>query len=159
MAELGGEERRGARHAVVRERLARRRAGERAVAAWRTEPLVGADVTAGAHEPSGPERPVVDGVRAGARAFGHARRLLGEWRVTRQAAERRPGIALEHLHELAHEPRPHGSGVKARRPVGELRGMAAAAGLGLERRLERGETRRRWALGHERLAPVTAEEL
>src|SRR5206468_927797 len=88
-AELGGEERRGARHAVVRERLARRGAGERAVAARRTEPLVAAHVTAGAHEPSGPERPVVDGVRAGARAFGRAPRARRSAPPGSEAAWRR----------------------------------------------------------------------
>src|SRR3989442_5032891 len=74
LAELGGEERRGARHAVVRERLARRTAGERAVAARRARPLMNADVTAVAHEPSSPERPGVDRGRAGAPALGPAPR-------------------------------------------------------------------------------------
>src|SRR5207253_627023 len=92
-------------------------------------------------------------------ALRHARRLLGQRGMARETGERRPWIALKHLHELSRDPGPHGSGVEARLPVGELRWMTGAARLGLERGLERGEARRRRALGRERAAPVTVEEL
>ncbi|PYM67967.1 MAG: hypothetical protein DME11_02070 [Candidatus Rokuibacteriota bacterium] len=88
LAELGAQERGSAGHAVVRERLAWRGRGERPVAARRAEPLVGTDVTARAHEPSGAEGGIVNRVRASSRAVGDARRLLGEGRVAREAAQR-----------------------------------------------------------------------
>src|SRR5207249_11421108 len=104
LAELGAQERGSAGHAVVRERLAWRGRGERPVAARRAEPLVGTDVTARAHEPTGAEGGVVHRVRASSRAVGDARRLLGEGRVAGGAAQRRPGMAREHLDEAAWDP-------------------------------------------------------
>src|SRR2546425_10238107 len=87
---------------------------------------------------------------------GVGARLL---RVTREAGERRPRVALEHLHELACNPRPHRFGVEARLPVSELRGMTGAARLGLERGFERREARRWRALRRKRAAPVAIEGL
>src|SRR5439155_1725739 len=103
LTELGAKEGGSARHAVVRERLARRCAGKRAVATRRAEPLVSPDVTARADQSPDPEPDVVDRIRAHAGALRHARRLLGQRGMARETGERRPGIALKHLHELSRD--------------------------------------------------------
>src|SRR5439155_3928671 len=92
LAELGAEERGGARHAVVRERLPRRRRSERAVAARRAESLVATHVAAGADQSPGAQRCVMNRSRTGPLAVGQARRLLRQRRMAREAAQRRRGI-------------------------------------------------------------------
>src|SRR5205814_1015762 len=140
-AELRGEVRGRARHASVRQGLAGRGAGERAIAARRAEPRVTAHVTGGTRNAARRQRGIERRVRRERR--GHARRLLGQRRVAAEAAQRRAWIALEHLDELARDARPHGSRVEARRPVGELRWVAGAARFRRQRRLERREARGR----------------
>ena len=155
-AELRGQIGGRARHPAVRQRLARRRGGERAVAPRWTEALVAADVARRARDPARAQRRVEGGV-PGERA-GHERRLLGERRVAVLAGEGRRRLAYEQLGKLAGHARAHGRRVRARAPVGELRGMTRAARLGGERRLERREAGRRRSLRGQRHAPVARDE-
>ena len=155
-AERRGEIRGRARHPLVRQARARRRAGERAVAPWRTEALVAAHVTRRARDTARVQRRVEGRIIGeGAR---HERHLLGEGRVAILATESRRRVVQAQLGELARHTWSHRRRVDARAPVGELRGMAGAARLGRERRLERREARGRRSLRAERRAPVAGDE-
>src|SRR5712692_6138870 len=158
-AELGFEEGGRARDPVVRQRLPWDAARERAVTAGRAEALVAPHVAAGARHALGAERAIVRGVGPHLVAFSDQRRLLGERRVTRETSERRPRIALEHLHELTLEARTRRRGMRALAPVGELRGVTGPARLGVERGLQRREARGRRALRRQRRAPVPPEKV
>ena len=150
--EIGGR----ARDATVRQRLARRRAGQRAIASRRTEALVVAHVARRAGNAARAQRRVERGI--GRQRVGQQRRLLGERRVAVLARERRRRLAHEHLGELAGDARAHRRRVRARSPVRELHRMAGAARLRRQRRFERREARRRQPLRGERHAPVTRDE-
>src|SRR3989454_9254872 len=126
-AERGGQERRRAGDAAVREGLSRRDARERAVPPWRSEPLMAAHVAAGTGQALTMQRRVEDGIGNEAARVARQRRLLGERRVTAETSERRTGIALEHLDELSGDAGPRRRRVPARPPIGILRGMARAA--------------------------------
>ena len=89
---------------------------------------------------------------------GKAGGLLSERRVTADAALvliERVGRQIEQLAENA---RPHRSGVQRRSPVGQLLRVAAAAGIRVERRFDRGEPVGRAPLRRERARPVVREE-
>src|SRR2546427_96516 len=158
-AELGLEEGGRASDPVVRQRLPWDAARERAVTPGRAEALVAPHVAAGARHALGAERAVVRGVGLQLVALSDQRRLLGERRVTRETAERRPRIALEHLHELTLEARARRRGMRALAPVGELRGVTSPARLGVERGLQRREARGRRALRRQRRTPVSPEKV
>ena len=158
-AERRRQERGRAGDAAVRKRLARRRARQRAVAAWRTEALMGAHVAACAGQALAMKRSVEGGIGNEATVVEREGRLFGQRRVTAETAERGGGIALEHLDELAGDAGPRRRRVPARAPVRILRGMAGAARLRPERRLDRREAGGRRALRLERRAPVATHEL
>ncbi len=158
-AELGLEERRRSRHAVVGQGLMRGAARQRAVSPGRAEAFVAPDVTARARHAPARERGVVVRVLAKLAAHGREGSLLGERGVTDETRVRRRRIALPHLDELAGDTGSARGGVQALAPVGELRGMAGPARLRLERGFQRRESRRRRALRRQRLAPVPSDEI
>src|SRR5712691_8506373 len=124
---------------AVRQRLAGRRARQRAVPARWPEALVAAHVAARTGQALAMKRGVDDRIGNEAALVARERRLLGERRVTAETAERGAGIALEHLDELPGDAGSRRRRVPARAPVGVLRRMAGAARLRPERCFDRRE--------------------
>jgi len=149
-AEFGGHEGRGPRGAAMRQARLRRRRMHRPLAARRAEALVLPDMAGGTDDSLAVQGGVEDRAILGL--------LLGQRRVARQAEARRFRIGTPQLRKLSGHTRPHALRVMRRPPVRELGGMAGAAALRGQRRLERSEASEWDTLRRDRSPPVAAQE-
>src|SRR5882672_619547 len=136
-AKLGMKKSRCPRHATMRESLARRAVGHRAVPARRAEMFVAAHVATRADDAAGLQAGVEVAVRDELARLVELRPLLSDRRMAPRARSSGRGLALRHFQELARDTRPHALRMQRRLPIGELHRMAGAAGFRLQRALDR----------------------